>query len=210
MNKLHFALCVTFLTFGFGHAGAALTLKSGQVLSSDGQVYDGASPDQQEALIAKSKEKGWFGAEGKKSGVQGSNVYIVVQDELVFVPIKEIKGKSKEGVTEVIKNHIVDTLMADATAKVLAEEGSIDAESLEKLAELANDPVTSEIAAQIAEDAAGDAAMAEALTEATLAIATVDVNNAAEVAAAEAAYEAAYEAAHAEKCADGPGSADGC
>ena len=52
--------------------------------------------------------------------------------------------------------------------------------------------------------------MAEALTEATLAIATVDVTNAAEVAAAEAAYEAAYEAAHAEKCAGGPGSADGC
>ncbi|MEK9856041.1 MAG: hypothetical protein VW495_14675, partial [Rhodobiaceae bacterium] len=202
--------CVTFLTFGFGHAGSALTLKSGQVLSSDGQVYDGASPEQQEALIARSREKGWFGAEGKKSGVQGSNVYIVVQDELVFVPIKEIKGKSKEGVTEVIKNHIVDALMADAAAKVIAEEGSIDAESLEKLAKLANDPVTSEIAAQIAEDAAGDAAMAEALTEATLAIATVDIDNAAEVAAAEAGYEAAIEAAHAEKCAGGPGSADGC
>ena len=210
MNKLYFALCVALLTFGFGHAGFALTLKSGQVLSFDGQVYDGASPEQQDALIARSKEKGWFGAEGKKSGVQRSNVYIVVQDELVFVPIKEIQGKSKEGVTEVIKNHIVDALMADATAKVIAEEGGIDAESLEKLAELANDPVTSEIAAQIAEDAAGDAAMAEALTEATLAIATVDINNAAEVADAEAGYEAAIEAAHAEKCAGGPGSADGC
>ena len=52
--------------------------------------------------------------------------------------------------------------------------------------------------------------MAEALTEATLAIATVDVNDAAAVAAAEAGYEAAIEAAHAEKCAGGPGSADGC
>jgi len=210
MKKLQLALCITFLTFGFGHVGYALTLKSGQALSSDGQVYNGASPEQQEALIAKSKSKGWFGAEGKKSGVQGSNVYIVVQDELVFVPIKEIKGKSREGVTEVIKNHIVDALMADATVKAIAAEGSIDAESLERLAELANDPVTSEIAAQIAEDAAGNSAMAEALTEATLAIATVDVNNAAAVAAAEAEYEAAFEAAHAEKCAGGPGSAEGC
>ena len=52
--------------------------------------------------------------------------------------------------------------------------------------------------------------MAEALTEATLAVATVDVNNAAEVAAAEASYEAAFEAAHEQKCAGGPGSADGC
>jgi len=201
---------VALLTFGFGQAASALTLKSGQVLSSDGQVYDGASPEQQEALIAKSKEKGWFGADGKKSGVQGSNVYVVVQDELVFIPLNEIKGKSKEGITEVIKNHIVDTLMADATAKHLAEEGSLDAETAEHLAKLANDSVTTEIAEQIAEDAAGDAAMAEALTEATLAIATVDVNNAAEVAAAEASYEAAIEAAHAEKCAGGPGSADGC
>ena len=210
MNKLQLAFCATLLVFGVSHAASALTLKSGQVLSSDGQVYDGASPEQKEALIAKSKEKGWFGADGKKSGVQGSNVFIVVQDEVVFVPITEIKGKSKEGVTEVIKNHIVDALMADATAKVIAEEGSIDAESLEKFAELANDPVTAEIAAQIAEDAAGDAAMAEALTEATLAVATVDINNAAEVAAAEASYEAAIEAAHAEKCAGGPGSAEGC
>ena len=142
--------------------------------------------------------------------MQGSNVYVVVQDELVFVPIKEIKGKSKEGITEVIKNHIVDALMSDVTAKVIAEEGSIDAESLEKFAELANDEVTAEIAAEIADLAAGDAEMAAALTEATLAVATVDVNDAAEVAAAEASYEAAFEAAHAEKCSGGPGSAEGC
>jgi len=210
MSKLQTALFTALLIFGFGSGATALTLKSGQVLSSDGQVYDGASPEQKEALIAKAKETGWFGAEGKKSGVQGSNVYIVVQDELVFVPLKDIKGKSKEGITEVIKEHIVDSLLADATAKIIAEEGSIDAEMMERLTELANDPVTSEIAAQIAEDAGGDPAMVEALTEATLAIATVDVNNAAEVAAAEASYEAAIEAAHAQKCAGGPGSADGC
>ena len=210
MKKIHVFLVASLAIFGFGHAATALTLKSGQVLSSDGEVYDGASPEQQEALIAKSKQKGWFGAEGKKSGVQGSNVYIIVQDELVFVPISEIKGKSKEGVTEVIREHIVNSLIADATAKIVAAEGSIDAETAERLTELANDPVTSEIAAQIAEDAAGDSAMAEALTEATLAIATVDVNDAAAVAAAEAGYEAAIEAAHAEKCAGGPGSADGC
>ena len=210
MCKLRCAFFTALLILGFHNVSAALTLKSGQVLSSDGQVYDGASPDQQEALIAKSKTKGWFGAEGKKSGVQGSNVYVVVQDELVFVPLKDIQGKSKENITKVIKEHIVDALMANATSKILAKEGSIDAETVERLSELANDPVTSQIAAQIAEDAAGDSAMAEALTEATLAIATVDVNNAAEVAAAEASYEAAIEAAHQQKCAGGPGSADGC
>lgn len=210
MRKLRCAFFTALLIFGVHNGAAALTLKSGQVLSPDGQVFDGASPEQQEALIAKSKTKGWFGAEGKKSGVQGSNVYVVVQDELVFVPLKDIQGKSKENITKVIKEHIVDALMANATSKILAKEGSIDAETVERLSELANDPVTSQIAAQIAEDAAGDPAMAEALTEATLAVATVDVNNAAEVAAAEASYEAAFEAAHEQKCAGGPGSADGC
>ena len=40
MNKLQLAFCVTLLAFGAGQAASALTLKSGQVLSSDGQVYD--------------------------------------------------------------------------------------------------------------------------------------------------------------------------
>jgi len=35
--------------------------------------------------------------------VQGSNLFIVVEDDLVFVPINELKGKSKDQVTEVIK-----------------------------------------------------------------------------------------------------------
>ena len=58
------------------------------------------------------------------------------------MPIKEIQGKSKEGITEVIKNHIVDSLMADAAARQIAEDGGIDAEAMEKIAKLANDPMT--------------------------------------------------------------------
>ena len=214
MKKTHIFVLAATLAFGFGQMSSALTLKSGQVLSSDGKVYDGASPGQQEALIAKSKEKGWFGTDGKKSGVQGSNVYIVVEDNLVFLPLNELRGKSKEGIAEVIKEHIVSALTANLDAKHIAEEGYLDAEHGElhaKLSDqLAKDPVTSEIAAEIADAAAGDPAMAEALTEATLAVATVDINNAAEVAAAEASHEAAFEAAHQQKCAGGPGSAEGC
>ena len=36
----------------------ALTLKSGQVLGSDGGVYDGASPEKQQALIAQAQNGG--------------------------------------------------------------------------------------------------------------------------------------------------------
>ena len=128
----------------------ALTFKKGQVLGADGGVYDGASPDQKEALIEKSKSKGWFGAEGKKSGVQGSNLFIVVEDDLVFVPINELKGKSKEQVTEVIKGHIVEHLTANITKYNTDVDGSVDMEGLER--DLQN--VDSEITQQIANDIA--------------------------------------------------------
>ena len=39
----------------------ALTFKKGQVLSADGEVHDGASPEQQAALVEQSKQDGWFG-----------------------------------------------------------------------------------------------------------------------------------------------------
>lgn len=187
----------------------ALTFKKGQVLGADGGVYDGASPDQKEALIEKSKSKGWFGAEGKKSGVQGSNLFIVVEDDLVFVPINELKGKSKEQVTEVIKGHIVEHLTANITKYNTDVDGSVDMEGLERDLQNVDSEITQQIANDIA-DVAVSAEAAAALTEATAAIATVDVNDAAAVAAAEADFEAAFEAAHEEKCAGGPGSADGC
>ena len=48
-------------------SASALTLKSGEVLSSDGKVYSGASPDQKAAIVAQSKSTGLFGAGGKKA-----------------------------------------------------------------------------------------------------------------------------------------------
>ena len=109
----------------------ALTFKKGQVLGSDGEVYDGASPDHQAALVEQSKKEGWFGNK-KSSGVQGSNLYIVVEDDVVFVPIDELKGKSKDQVTEVIKGHIVQHLTVDITKHNTDIDGSIDMEGLER------------------------------------------------------------------------------
>ena len=43
--------------------------EGGQVLGSDGEVYDGASPEQQAALVEQAKQEGWFGKK-KTSGVQ--------------------------------------------------------------------------------------------------------------------------------------------
>ena len=46
----------------------ALTLKSCEVLSPDGNVYTGASPEQQERLVEKAKRG------GDMAGVVGNNV----------------------------------------------------------------------------------------------------------------------------------------
>ena len=83
-------------------SASALTLKSGEVLSSDGKVYSGASPDQKAAIVTQSKSRGLFGAGGKKAGVRGSNIFVVVGEDVVFVPMTDVQGKSKDQMMDII------------------------------------------------------------------------------------------------------------
>ena len=62
------------------------------------------------------------------------------------MPINELKGKSKDQVTEVIKGHIVEHLTANITKYNTDPDGSMDMEGLER--DLKN--VDSEITQQIA------------------------------------------------------------
>ena len=101
MLRLSFIL-LALAPFIAATGAGALTLKSGEVLSSDGKVYSGASPDQKAALVAQSKSKGLFGGEGKKAGVRGSNIFVVVGEDVVFVPMTDVRGKSKEQMMDVI------------------------------------------------------------------------------------------------------------
>ena len=80
---------------------AALTFKKGQVLGSDGEVYDGASPAQVEALIKKAED------EGEMAGVSGTNLYVVIAGSVTFVPLSDVRGKTKEGMKEVIAAHVL-------------------------------------------------------------------------------------------------------
>ena len=80
---------------------SALTFKKGQVLGADGEVYDGASPEQKEALIEKAKE------EGEMAGISGTNLYVVIEDQVTFVPLNDVRGKTKEGMKEVIAAHVL-------------------------------------------------------------------------------------------------------
>ena len=82
-------------------AANALTLKSGEVLSSDGNVYAGASPQQQERLVEKARNG------GDMAGVVGNNVYIIADDKVIYVPTKELAGKTKESVNNIITANVV-------------------------------------------------------------------------------------------------------
>jgi hypothetical protein len=100
MKRSALFLLVLAMFIAAGTANA-LTLKSGEVLSSDGKVYSGASPEQRSAIVAQSKSRGLFG-DGKKAGVRGSNIFVVVGEDVVFVPVNDVRGKSKEQMMDII------------------------------------------------------------------------------------------------------------
>jgi hypothetical protein len=78
-----------------------LTLKKGEVLGSDGEVYTGASPEEQERLVEKAKNG------GDMAGVHGRNVYIIADDKVVYVPTTDLAGKTKESVKNIITANVV-------------------------------------------------------------------------------------------------------
>jgi len=71
----------------------ALTLKSGEVIGSDGNVYAGASPENTANL--------------KGSSVVGDNFFIEVNGKVTFVPLADLAGKSKETVKDIIISAII-------------------------------------------------------------------------------------------------------
>ena len=51
MTRILSVTTALLVTIGMMQGATALTLKSGQVLGGDGEIYDGASPQQQEQLV---------------------------------------------------------------------------------------------------------------------------------------------------------------
>ena len=82
----------------------ALTFKKGEVLGADGEVYHGASPDQMERLIEQAKESGDVG------GVTGTNVFVVVGEDVTFIPISDLRNLPKEAQINVIGDAVVQDL----------------------------------------------------------------------------------------------------
>ena len=110
----------------------ALTLKSGQVIGGDGGVYDGASPEKQQALINIANNG------GEIAGLTGNSVFVVVGETITYVPVDEIRGKSDDKMKEIIGDEVIqnvtgleDLTLADVeNATMLADEAGVPLEDL--------------------------------------------------------------------------------
>lgn len=85
-------------------SAGALTFKKGEVLGSDGQVYEGASPENLENLIANAQ------ADGKPAGLVGKNVFVVVGDTVTFVPVQDIAGLPQDDVIAIVGDKVVQNV----------------------------------------------------------------------------------------------------
>ena len=70
--------CITTFAamIGLAASAEALTLKTGEVLGPNGEVYHGASPKEMKALIDRAQ------SDETPAGVLGNNVYVVVGEEV--------------------------------------------------------------------------------------------------------------------------------
>lgn len=121
MKKIFVAALVACIAATSAHA---LTLKKGQVLGGDGNVYDGASPEVIEVYINRAKEG------GDAAGLAGNNVFVVIEDDITFVPIQDLAGKTKEGKLNMIGDAVVATV-AGTDAVSFAQLNEIQEISIE-------------------------------------------------------------------------------
>lgn len=188
MKSNHVTIKVVALALLFGVVAPigqanSFTLKTGEVLGSDGQVYEGASPDEKGKIIEKAKSS------SKTAGIHGNNVFVVVQDSVTFVPLSEIRGKTNESVEQIIIEAVSDTLVNGQLRQLETIEGE------EVIASEAE--VSAALDEMAASDVAGitDEAIAEITRDAFEGINQSDLKQATEYATQFAAKEAAKVAA---------------
>ena len=108
----------------------ALTFKKGQVLGSDGKIYDGASPEETARLIKNAADG------GESAGVRGNNLFVVMDDELVFIPLSDLSGKTKETRMDIVKAHVIANATALDVDDLLEEAGNLEAVLESRLARI--------------------------------------------------------------------------
>ena len=105
-----------------------LTLKSGEVIGADGEVYKGASPKEIKNLKKKNRK------EGKRLGSLNGNLYFEYNDKIIFIPLDEIRYISKEQRSKVVKELIVKQIKEQRSLEDLKEEFDYVERSANKLA----------------------------------------------------------------------------
>ena len=83
INYLAFKFVFLIIIFNSCLAAKAFTIKSGQVISSDGKVYEFASPKEAELLIKKKDS-------GKSLGVFNNNLFLIVDERILHIPLQDI------------------------------------------------------------------------------------------------------------------------
>ncbi|MAB19300.1 MAG: hypothetical protein CMN39_07305 [SAR116 cluster bacterium] len=91
-------------------AAHALTFKKGQVLGNDGQIYDGASPRESARLLETAKDG------GKAAGVFGRNLYVVIGEDITFIPLTDLAGKSEDQIEEIVVDRVTKDVLDRAVA----------------------------------------------------------------------------------------------
>ena len=94
-----FTLLCLWLTLS--PASAHFVLKEGEVLSSDGNIYKGASPRIRDHLIEQAREGGDI------AGINNNSVYVVIDDVISFVPVTSISGLNNEKMLTVIGDQVI-------------------------------------------------------------------------------------------------------
>ena len=91
---------IVILIFVFGNIqlSNSLTIKSGQIISSDGKVYEFASPKEKEFLIQKSITY------GKSMGVFNNNLFLIIDEKILFIPLQEIIPSTDIQITNLVND----------------------------------------------------------------------------------------------------------
>ena len=76
----------------------SLTIKSGQIISSDGKIYEFASPKEKEFLIKKSE------THGKSMGVFNNNLFLIIDEKILFIPLQEIISSTDIQITNLVND----------------------------------------------------------------------------------------------------------
>ncbi len=97
MLKLNILYSLVLTLVFVSNSSYGLTFKTGQVIGSDGNLYDGASEQTKQKLRHNYNE----GA-GEQVGVINNNLFIIYEDDVLFVPMSDLAGKNDENIDKII------------------------------------------------------------------------------------------------------------